>query len=270
MAIHLTSQRLLFLMVPGTGCSVIGRALIEQAGGRWLPEADIHAGGRVVMSRKHHDLQQMFEHGLINADQRRDLSVFATVRNPYDRLVTYWQRMAGDWDRESFAVRKNIIRRNAGGFSKAEVERRLRVLGRQRFRRRIRSRLAKLAGFNRWVQRTIRMYAGQDARSKNPDAARVLRLFPLTAGVDCVIRYEKLGEGLNGVLQEAGFGQEIELPRKNVTPGKRAFNEYWNGASLRLLEAHYGDALALLGHTNAGSTADRAAFHAMPVVGAHR
>src|SRR5690554_2687991 len=99
MAIICEDLKLLFIMPPATGCSVLGGVLQKQFGGRYLPEQDIRSNGR-HLSRKHNSLPQLFEHQVLTVEERDQLLVFATIRNPFDRWVTYYQRLVGEWTEE--------------------------------------------------------------------------------------------------------------------------------------------------------------------------
>ena len=260
MAIHLEAQKLLFIMVPGTGCSVVGKAMRQQLRGLWLPETDVYENGRKVMSRKHHDVEQLIRYGILSLDQRNEIQVFATIRNPFDRLATYWQRMAGGWNSESFGVRRRELRRQIEQLGEREVAHRLDDLGRQERAARRRAFLAKAVGFNLWLRRTIHQFERQDSLATDPDAARFERLFPLTNGVDSLIRYERLADGVHQMLRSAGCNIELDIPQANRTPGKRPFNSYWNSFSVRLMNKCYGPILDRVGYSVDGVVGESAAL----------
>jgi len=252
-AILVSNFNLLFLMVPGTACSVIGKTLIEELGGVWLPSSDILKGDRLVMSRKHHDLAELVHHGVLSEGERSNLLVFATVRNPYDRLVTHWKRMASDWYQGSLRVQRDNIDRMGSSLSANERSVRLRHLRRKMWIARRRSFLVRFAGFNFWIRRTINLFEKTDSEARDPALARRLRLYPFTGGVDHLIRYESLQAGLQQVLGKAGCDRTVEIPRRNVTPGKKPFTTYWSDSSVRIMERHYGPLLREYGYTHIGS-----------------
>ena len=226
MAIVVPRFNLLFLMAPGTACSVVGKALIEQLDGVWLPATDIFDGTRLKLNRKHHDLAALYEARLLTSDQRRGLTVFVTVRNPYDRLVTTWQRLASNRHDESLAIReRNVQKLRQTGMDKSDIARRMTALKKKQVVATRRSHIARLAGFNLWARYAVWRFEREDARSDRPDEARRRRLFPYIDGVDYVIRYEALQAGLSEVLRHTGCGRTFTLPRRNVTPGKKSLSD---------------------------------------------
>ena len=79
MAIIARDHGLLFIMVPHTGSSAVGRALIEQCGGSWLPEKpERDAKGEIVLPRKHNTVSQLISHGVITRDERKSLVTAGT------------------------------------------------------------------------------------------------------------------------------------------------------------------------------------------------
>src|SRR5690606_23489876 len=113
MAIICRDHRLLFIMVPGTGCSVVGNLLIEEFGGEWIPSSNIIVDNRIAVQRKHSRLPELIRTGLLTPEEVEEYLVFATVRNPFDRLVTYYQRLIGPWVEYSHGVRRRAIERAA-------------------------------------------------------------------------------------------------------------------------------------------------------------
>lgn len=111
MAIICRELRLLFIMVPGTGCSVFGNTLLSDFGGEWLPEQDLVIDGMGVHPRKHNSVQQLVRDGLLSPEDRDSYLVAANIRNPFDRLVTYYQRIAGNWSQYSADVRLRALDR---------------------------------------------------------------------------------------------------------------------------------------------------------------
>ena len=93
MAIFCPDLNLLFIMVPGTGCSVVGNVLARDFGGQFLPAQDIMENGKVIHQRKHNTVQQIISDGLLEPQRIKQLLVVATVRNPFDHFVTYFQRL---------------------------------------------------------------------------------------------------------------------------------------------------------------------------------
>jgi hypothetical protein len=53
MAIICSEHKLLFIMVPGTECSVVGKVLQQQLERAFLLEQPVRDNGRVAVQRKH-------------------------------------------------------------------------------------------------------------------------------------------------------------------------------------------------------------------------
>lgn len=84
MAIICREHRILYIQVPGTGCSVVGQLLVDEFDGQEL-------------GRKRNDVSEIVRKGLCSPDEMREYLVLANIRKPFDRLVTYYQRFRGDW-----------------------------------------------------------------------------------------------------------------------------------------------------------------------------
>lgn len=237
MAIVCHDLKLVFIMVPGTGCSVVGKVLTEQFGGEYLPDRDIIQGGRVVHQRKHNSLPQLLRDGLVDKELLNDYTVAATVRNPYDHFVTYYQRLVGDWHENSLGVQRRMVERRRASMTDREYSANIEVLERKSIRADRRRRLLKAAGFNMWLARTVLRSSAKTAKSaEHVDEARRDVLFPMLEGVDVVMRSERLEEGLNELLRSQGADVKVDLPRLNTTPGKKPYTAYYSGLSVRLVE----------------------------------
>lgn len=229
MAIVCERLGLLFVMVPATGCSVVGKLLVDSFDGKYLPEKPIVREGKVVHDRKHNSVAKLLEDGLIDERTLDSYLVVANVRNPYDRFTTYYQRLQGEWTEASLDVRRRYIERRRDQISQREYENLMASLERSRQRLQWRQRVMKRLGFNTWMLATIaRFVARRLRRNRRQGDDPQEFLFPMLHGVDVAIRNEMLEQGLNEVLQLLQSGRSIELPRKNVTPGKKQYMEYYS------------------------------------------
>jgi len=89
MAVLVKKENLLFIGNNRTGSTAVGRALVSQLGGKYVPEKVLHIDG-VRISKRHATLDQLEKYGLI--PDSKDLLKFVFVRNPYDSLVSYWKK----------------------------------------------------------------------------------------------------------------------------------------------------------------------------------
>lgn len=73
--------------------------------------------------------------------------------------------------------------------------------------------------------------------------------YPLTSCVNSFIRYENLEDDLVSVLKSRGADtSSLTLPLKNLTPGKRKYQEYYSVTSRTFVEAVFAEPLAKFGH----------------------
>ena len=93
MAIISDKYKLLFIMNPRTGCTALGTLMLEQMDARFIPEADIKDdNGKIVYQKKHTTLPELKKLGLVDDEMLRDYTVFTTVRNPFDSLLSLWTK----------------------------------------------------------------------------------------------------------------------------------------------------------------------------------
>jgi hypothetical protein len=246
-------------MVPGTGCSVVGTILREQLGGEWLPAPNDFSGGQVAGKHKHNTVPELLDQGFMSPGECGEYLVFAAVRNPFSRWVTYYQRYAGDWIDEyfEFKIRQLEREREKFDFSEREYQKRVRQIQREKRKKQRRKYVIRALGFNTWMKITLlRWYMnGKNSSDTSPLESYA---FPMLSGVDVVIRQEQLDEGLNGVLREAGIHENVSLPRKNATPGKKPYTEYYSYTTRRLAEYLLGETPARFGYEFEGMTGEEA------------
>lgn len=256
MAIISREHNLLFIMVPGTGSSVVGRALQDELNGTFLPERSLCHYGHTV-GRKHNTVPELIEHDLLTEQEHQEYFVFGAVRNPFDRWVTYYQRYEGDWvEHEEDVLRRQIDRdRENFDLSDEEVERRMKRLENKFQRSYRRQKIIRALGFNVWMTGTLLRWALDTSKGKRGDISRYA--FPMLGGVDAVIRQERLNDGLNRILEQAGINQRIDLPHRNTTSGKRPYAEYYSRPTRLLAEQLLGDEMEVLRYKFEGPIDDR-------------
>src|SRR5438477_9476078 len=91
MAIICRDYSLLFIMTPRTACTAVGELLVQHYGGEFLPAEDIlDSHGIIAVQRKHSTLEELIQHGLLTGEEAGSLLKIATVRNPFDSLVSLY------------------------------------------------------------------------------------------------------------------------------------------------------------------------------------
>jgi len=225
MAVHSQKHKLLFVMVPGTACSILGNYLIEHFEAEHLPKHDIVLKGKILIDKKHNTLPELLKHAILTEEKLNEYLTFATVRNPYDRLATYYQRFVGGWMESYFEWTEREYDRLKQKLSEDELNEWRRWQNKMIKRKKRRIKLAKSIGFNTWFCVTLIKWKAS-ALLKNKDFFNYI--FPMLDNVQYVIRYESLEEGLNEVLRLNHIDHEVTLPVANKTPGKKHYTEYYN------------------------------------------
>lgn len=239
MAIVCKDHSILYIQVPGTGCSVVSRVLHKEYGGKDL-------------GRKHNDVQELLDRGLLTPSELRDYTVIANIRNPFDRWVTYYQRLRGDWIEEYLSFRQRDLEREAETqrMTDEEYSDKWRWLKQHASVQRRRAWTIRRVGFNTWLLVTIIRWRFRD-RNRGPDQFGFLHLgqmFPMLSNVDFAIRQEALDEGFQSAMKLVGIQDPAPIPQKNQTSGKKPYADYYNWLTKRLLSTVYKDELTHLGY----------------------
>jgi Sulfotransferase family len=250
MSIICKSHKLLFIMVPGTGCSVLGNALISELGGEWLPKKNVVGkDGKIICHQKHNTVGDLFAAGVISEIELDGYTIFATARNPLDRLTTYYQRLVGDWTQDSDRVIQNQLARMRDDYSDDEFTAIQAGISKKGSLRKRRAGLMRLFGFNNWAKyRAWKWNRELLPRTAEFEQKAILTLYPMLEGVHLAIRYERLEQGLNELLRTKGIERQVTLPRKNVTPGKKDFRDYYSQSTIRVWQKYFGSELGIFQH----------------------
>lgn len=214
MAIICREHRLLFLMAPRTGCTAVSSVLIDELGGEWLPAEDILDNQeQFLVQKKHSTLNQLLEFNVITSEERAQLTTFATVRNPFDSLVSLYFKLHSGYQAELDDPGSWVYK--APGYT-AALE------------------LARELSFDEWINRT---YPDLPFYLENRAANAVRRSVktivgrrnkvedPFLHGVDYVMKFENLQEDFTRVLEMAGVRNPPLIPKINVT-GSRSEKDY--------------------------------------------
>lgn len=225
--------------MPATGCSIVAQVLRTQFHGEDL-------------GKRHDDVPRLLERGVLSASELDEYLIAANIRNPFDRLVTYYQRLNGAWIDEYFAFKRRDLgrRRQRGLVGEKEVPNEEERIAREEKSKRRRVRAIRSIGFTPWVVGTVVRWRLRDRHSAHIRTDRHLRhILPMLAYVDVVLRQEQLEEAPKMVLHSRGVTELIRLPRKNLTPGKKAYTDYYNAVSRSIIERLYADELNHMGYS---------------------
>lgn len=249
MAIICRDHRLLFIMAPGTACSMLGGVLLDRFGGEWLPEDHVFRGGEQVVAKKHCSIADLLDHGVVNREQLQGLTSFVTIRNPFDRFVTAYERARGSWLEERVRAPDSYFNQGPEEY----VER-----TKQKAERRIAR--ARDLEFEEWLLRGLNLYPTRNPIEWGKQLRRRLRrrdpkqiVYPLIDGVDQIMRYETLEADFNGILRKAGIDEHVSLERPkgstDRTPGKKPFREYYSPGLRSIIEKEFRKELSLFGYS---------------------
>ena len=96
MAILCAQYNLLFIQIGGRGSSSIGNVLIEQYGGEaFAYEEAIDKDGTTYNKNKHITVPEILEQGYADDEQLSKYRKIASVRNPFDYLVSSYSKSIG-------------------------------------------------------------------------------------------------------------------------------------------------------------------------------
>jgi hypothetical protein len=214
MAILCEPQHLLFIMAPHTGCTAVGYILRERLDGVFFPEQDVKdASGEVIVPRKHSQLAQLVDHGILTPERRSSVVVASTIRNPFDALVSHYvkvsKRFTADPDKRPAA---------------AEAA----------------------SSFEGWLE--FRFKPGPYSRLRGRMPEQPIRW---TEGSDVVMRFERLQADFDDLLRRVGAPEPLVIPQRNVTGArkKRPYQEFYTPRARRIVEQVYAADLATFGYT---------------------
>ena len=123
MAILCSEHDLLYIQVPATGSSVVAQVLRDELGGEQVPERSIRRNGQVVVSGPHCTVPELVAHDVLTREEIDSCLVVATVRNPFDRWATYYQRRAGeDWIEYSMGSLRRQLEREHDAYGLSDEE----------------------------------------------------------------------------------------------------------------------------------------------------
>lgn len=224
MAVICPEHDLLFLMAPRTGCTAVGtQVLLPRFGGEWLPpEAVADDDGTLVAPRKHTTLAQLYEHGFLTPAGRADLHVFVTVRNPFDSLVSLYEKMRGKYA-DLAEEERSWVHRKPGYVESM--------------------RLAAEADFSTWL---LANHRRRGWRRRRPGPRHMNASF--LADVDTVLRFESLQQDLTALFDRLGIDGDTTIPRHNTTDRDADWRSYYTPQARRVVEQVYAPDLERFGY----------------------
>ena len=235
MALVCRESKFLYIQVPATGCNVVSNALRNHYGAEEL-------------GRKHNDVPELLRLGLISAQELEEYAVVANIRNPFDRIHTYYARLTGPWLEYYFEFRLRDLDRKSSYLSARELEILKADIIRERRRKFFRRKILKSMGFNFWfflylLRLSIVTFSiTEEERSRRLSA----HIFPMLSGVNVVMRREQIVDAFsNSQRKYLGNEKPIQLTLKNkatiVSKKKNhitCYNWFNKRISYKMFEGH--------------------------------
>jgi|SRR5438105_9049841 len=225
MAVICREHGLLFIMTPRTACTAIGELLCKHYGGEFLPPQDILNGdGRISVQKKHSTLAELIRNHLLTAEEAGSLLKVATVRNPFDTLVSLYFKQRYKYrplldDPNSWVNRYPTYAKNM--------------------------RYAQTHSFDAWVLRKCAVQAAKRLRGDPPSM-----FYNYTEGIDVAMRYETIGDDLRDVFSRAGMPTDVTIPSVNRTEERPAhgYNSFYSRWSRLAVSIAFSDDLRRYGY----------------------
>ena len=226
MAILSQTHRLLFVMTPRTGCTAIGKLLVDALGGVFLPQEDVlDERGLFLVQRKHCTLAQLRAHRILTDAQRRSLFAFGAVRNPFDSLVSLYAKLAVRYQ-PSLQDSNSWVHKVKGYAEDMEY--------------------CRTHSFPEWIEHR---YA-PSVWDRLKGAGKKTLNARYVDGLDFVMRFECLQHDFEEALRRAGITQVLTIPNINVTANRdKDYRRYYTPSARRIVEYVLDRELAQFGYT---------------------
>ncbi len=225
MAIICRSYNLLFIMTPRTACTAIGELLCDQLGGEFLPKEDIiDSKGFIRIQKKHSTLAELLQNNLVTATEVQSLLKFSAVRNPFDSLVSLYNKKRYKYQ-SLLSDPTSWVNRTPHYAKDMEY--------------------CKTHSFESWVMRTCTRKIIKRVIGFKPSMFK-----EYTEGLDMVMRFENLQRDLQDVLTKAGVSFHVSIPVVNRTDERKGtdYRAFYSNISRKFVEYAYAQDLKIYGY----------------------
>ena len=205
MAIICRRYRLLFIMVPRTGCTAIGELLCNHYGGEFVPSEDIlDSDGMTLVDRKHCTLSDLVKYQALTHEDTKSMFRVAAVRNPFDSLVSLYFKQRSKYE-PLLSDAMSWVNRSPRYAEYMDY--------------------ARKHSFNQWVfkvcyRKLIKSLLGFGSS-----------MFPEhTQDMDIILRYENLQNDLKRAFKRAGIAWKADIPviNRTVERDRRDYRGYYS------------------------------------------
>lgn len=224
MAIISRTHDLLFIMTPRTASTALGQLLCRELNGKFLPNEDIlNENGFFQVQKKHSTVDDLIGNQLLSNEEIKSLCIFTTVRNPFDNLVSLYQKRRSKYQ-PLVADPESWIYRVPNYLDDMEY--------------------CRTHSFNAWI---FKHYSRSSIKRLLGGTPSMYRRF--TERADVVLRFENIQADFRKFLQAVGIQRKLSIPHVNTTKERRAnYRQYYNHSSRRIVEFALRDDLKRYGY----------------------
>ncbi len=226
MAILCRDHRLLFIQAPRTACTAIEVLLVKRFGGEPLPATDIlDARGFARVQSKHCTITQLRGEGLIPADYASRYTTVTAVRNPFDSLVSLYVKKRDKYQKD-VADPASWVHKVRGYVEDIEF--------------------CRTHSFSEWAARRYAVSRFDRLLGKG----RRSLYGRYTAGVEKVMRFERLQQDFEAVMRSLGAQDDVTIPSVNRTSQRSSsYQEYYTPETRKLVDYVFRRELELYGYS---------------------
>jgi len=213
-------------MTPRTACTAVGKVLMEEMEGEYIPNDDIlDESGRFIAQKKHSTVQQLIANNIIHENDLENLFVFTTVRNHFDNLYSLYTKQKDKY-KPLLDDKTSWVYKVPGYVEKMKY--------------------CQEHSFDEWLDREY----GIPWYKKLIDFGHRTLYTEFTEYTDFVMKFENIQEDFNIVLNRINFGKELLIPRYNETGVKehKNYKNAFSDASRRLVEYVFSKELKKYGY----------------------
>ncbi len=210
--------------------------LINNYKGEWVPEKHLFSKkGQIVLDKKHCSISDLIGHGYFNESDIKSLDIFATIRNPFDLVLSNYF-----FEKQIYQkFYKGIKFRLAFGKNIYFILRKLLKLDRANHYSWI---MPQIDRYQFSVNNSYKEYLKKYYSKKNKNA-----FITYTKGADAYfLKLENIDTELREFFQQRNINLKSELPYLSKSHlKKRHYSEYYTPETKELVASYFADELSL-------------------------
>ena len=224
MSIICRSYDLLFIMAPRTACTALGKLLLDEYDGEYIPDKDIlDSNGHFKVQKKHCTFSQLIANKILSDKEASRLIKFTTIRNPFDSIVSLYTKKKYKYsplleDPDSWVHKLPDYAEDM--------------------------KYAQNHSFDAWI---FKNYKRSFVKRLSGFKPSIFEMF--TGGMDEIIRFENLQEDFRELLDKANISKKLDIPSVNkTTERKKDYKQYYSNFSRKFIEFTFKDDLKKYGY----------------------